>query len=149
MTHRSLGKSSLLVAKLLLGSWVDYNEKYTADSWYVIMKIAFERVNFFETSEMYGSGQAEGLLGGAIQKDIAEGIWNREDLVISTKLFTGPRDSIKVGPTTRGYRLGLIRLIVEQSPCNIFERNNVEFEFVDLYEKYKWGLTPGLQQVDG
>jgi voltage-dependent potassium channel beta subunit len=38
-------------------------------------------------------------------------------------------------------RLGLIRPIVEQPQYNIFERNKVEHEFLDLYKKYKLGLT--------
>ncbi|KAE9018732.1 hypothetical protein PF005_g6857 [Phytophthora fragariae] len=38
-------------------------------------------------------------------------------------------------------RLGLIRPIVEQSQYNIFTRGKVEFEYADLYKKYKVGLT--------
>ncbi|KAL4176490.1 hypothetical protein KRP22_001432 [Phytophthora ramorum] len=38
-------------------------------------------------------------------------------------------------------RLGLIRPIVEQPQYNIFTRSKVEYEYVDLYKKYKLGLT--------
>ncbi|KAG3097735.1 putative voltage-gated potassium channel subunit beta [Phytophthora idaei] len=38
-------------------------------------------------------------------------------------------------------RLGLIRPIVEQPEYNLIERSKVEFEYVDLYKKYKLGLT--------
>ncbi|ETK93654.1 hypothetical protein L915_03198 [Phytophthora nicotianae] len=38
-------------------------------------------------------------------------------------------------------RLGLIRPIVEQPQYNMIERNKVEYEFLDLYKKYKLGLT--------
>ncbi|ETL50282.1 hypothetical protein L917_00402, partial [Phytophthora nicotianae] len=38
-------------------------------------------------------------------------------------------------------RLGLIRPIVEQTIYSILDRNKVEFEYVDLYKKYKLGLT--------
>ncbi|POM79432.1 Voltage-gated potassium channel subunit beta [Phytophthora palmivora] len=38
-------------------------------------------------------------------------------------------------------RLGLIPPIVEQPQYNIFERNKVEYEYLDLYKKYKLGLT--------
>ncbi|GMF31620.1 unnamed protein product [Phytophthora fragariaefolia] len=38
-------------------------------------------------------------------------------------------------------RLGLIRSIVEQPHYNILARDKVEFEYVDLYKKYKLGLT--------
>lgn len=38
-------------------------------------------------------------------------------------------------------RLGLIRPVVEQPEYNIFERNKVEYEFLDLYKQFKLGLT--------
>ncbi|ETL47049.1 hypothetical protein L916_03168 [Phytophthora nicotianae] len=38
-------------------------------------------------------------------------------------------------------RLGLIRPIVEQAQYNILHRSRVEFNYVDLYKKYKLGLT--------
>ncbi|OWZ18512.1 Voltage-gated potassium channel subunit beta [Phytophthora megakarya] len=214
MTYRFLGDSGLLVSKLSLGSWVDYNEKFTVEGWYELMKMAFEHgVNFYDTAEMYGRGQAEELMGGAIQKGVDEGVWTREDLVISTKLFTGTKGLLQGGPNNEGVsrkhvveglkaslrrlqldyvdvlfchrfdaftpieetvramnfvinqgwayywgtsewlasdireaceiadRLGLIRPIVEQSQYNIFERNKVEFEYLDMYKKYKLGLT--------
>ncbi|KAL3657478.1 hypothetical protein V7S43_017617 [Phytophthora oleae] len=214
MTHRFLGNSGLLVSKLSLGSWMDYNETYTVDAWYDMMKIAFQHgVNLYDTAERYGYGQAETLLGGAISKGINEGVWSREDLVISTKLFTGTKGTSKGGPNDEGTnrkhiveglkasldrlqldyvdvvfchrfdaftpieetvramnfvinkgwafywgtsewiasdireaceiadRLGMIRPIVEQAQYNIFVRSKVEFEYLDLYKKYKLGLT--------
>jgi len=38
-------------------------------------------------------------------------------------------------------RLGLIRPIVEQPEYNLLERSKVEFEYVDLFKKYRLGLT--------
>ncbi|RLN55949.1 hypothetical protein BBJ29_007740 [Phytophthora kernoviae] len=38
-------------------------------------------------------------------------------------------------------RLGLARPIVEQPEYNLIERNRVDFEYLDLYKKYKLGLT--------
>ncbi|KAG3182867.1 hypothetical protein PC128_g14504 [Phytophthora cactorum] len=38
-------------------------------------------------------------------------------------------------------RLSLIRPIVEQSQYSIFERNRIEFEHLDLFKKYKYGIT--------
>jgi voltage-dependent potassium channel beta subunit len=203
MTYRFLGDSGLLVSKFALGSWMSYDEKYTVDGWYELVKLAYEHgVNFFDTAEPYGMGQAEELLGGAIKKGIHEGKWSREDLVISTKEFSGYKGFTESGPNDQGNsrkhivegikaslkrldldyvdvifshrpepytpieetvramnfvinqgwafywgtseiadRLGLIRPIVEQAQYNIFERNKVDYEFVDLYKKYKLGLT--------
>ena len=38
-------------------------------------------------------------------------------------------------------RLGLIRPVAEQTAYNLFTRSRVEYEFLDLYKKYKYGLT--------
>ncbi|KAL3663670.1 Voltage-gated potassium channel subunit beta-2 [Phytophthora oleae] len=38
-------------------------------------------------------------------------------------------------------RLGLVRPIVEQPGHSLLDRNKVELEYVDLYKKYKLGLT--------
>jgi len=43
-------------------------------------------INFFDTAEVYGRGEAEIQLGKALK---ALGV-PREDLVISTKVFIGP-----------------------------------------------------------
>ncbi|ETK93656.1 hypothetical protein L915_03200 [Phytophthora nicotianae] len=214
MTHRFLGDSGLLVSKLSLGSWMGYDEKYTVDGWYEMVKIAYQHgVNLYDTAEIYGNGQAEELLGGAIKKGISEGLWSREDLVISTKIFNGSKGFTDGGPNDQGNsrkhivegikaslkrldldyvdvifshrpepytpieetvramnfvinqgwafywgtsewlasdireaceiadRLGLIRPIVEQAQYNIFVRSKVDFEYLDLYKKYKLGLT--------
>ncbi|KAG2502827.1 hypothetical protein JM18_004954, partial [Phytophthora kernoviae] len=92
MTYRFLGNSGLLVSKLSLGSWMDVNEKYTADAWYDMMVFAFKHgVNFFDNAEAYGHGLAEKNMGAAIKKGVANGTWSREDLVITTKIFFGTK----------------------------------------------------------
>lgn len=104
MTYRFLGNSGLLISKLSLGSWMDVNDQYTADTWYAMMKLAFQHgVNFFDNAEAYGGGLAERNMGAAINKGVAEGTWSREDLVISTKIFFGfkPLGS-KDGPNAQG-----------------------------------------------
>ncbi|RLN85390.1 hypothetical protein BBJ28_00025422 [Nothophytophthora sp. Chile5] len=214
MTHRFLGNSGLLVSKFALGSWMWSDDKYTVDAWYELMLTAFRGgVNFFDTAENYGETLAERNMGGAIQKGLEAGVWNREDLVVTIKLFAGTTSSDKASPNAQGLcrkhiiegaqaslrrmqldyadvifchrpdactpieetvramnyviekgwafywgtsewlasdiveaceiadRLGLIRPIVEQPQYNILERNKVEFEFLDLYKKYKLGLT--------
>lgn len=51
------------------------------------MKLAFEHgVNLFDNAETYGDGLAEKNIGFAITKGIAEGVWTRESLVVTTKI---------------------------------------------------------------
>ncbi|GMF31759.1 unnamed protein product [Phytophthora fragariaefolia] len=194
---------------------MDNSDKYTADAWYDMMKLAFEHgINFFDNAEVYGTGLAEKNMGAAINRGIAEGTWSREDLVITTKIFFGSKTyGLESGPNSQGLsrkhviegtkaslkrleqdyvdvifchrpdpytpieetvramnfvinqgwafywgtsqwsaaeiieaceiadRLGLIRPVVEQTVYNILHRNKVEFEYLDLYKKYKLGLT--------
>jgi voltage-dependent potassium channel beta subunit len=90
MTYRFLGNSGLLVSKLGLGGWMFYDKAHTTANWYDVMKTAFKHgVNYFDSAENYCGGQSERQIGEAIQKGIADGVWAREDLVISTKIFIG------------------------------------------------------------
>jgi aryl-alcohol dehydrogenase-like predicted oxidoreductase len=48
------------------------------------MKLCFEAgVNFFDTAELYGMGQAETIMGNAF-KELG---FKREEIVVSTKLW--------------------------------------------------------------
>ncbi|ETM00145.1 hypothetical protein L917_03105 [Phytophthora nicotianae] len=103
MSYRFLGNSGLLVSKLSLGAWMQYKEENTVDAWYEMMKTAFQHgVNFFDTSEMYANGHAEKLQGGAVNKGIIQGVWSREDLVLTTKIFLGSKGIETAGPNDQG-----------------------------------------------
>ncbi|POM74028.1 Voltage-gated potassium channel subunit beta [Phytophthora palmivora] len=128
MTYRFLGNSGLLVSKLSLGSWMDVNDNYTVDAWYDLMKLAFEHgVNFFDNAESYGGGLAEVNMGAAIKKGIAEGTWNREDLVITTKIYFGSKGfTAKAGPNEQGLSR---KHIIEGTKASL---KRLEQEYVDV-----------------
>lgn len=90
MRYRFLGNSGLLVSTLSLGTWMQMDERCSEDKWYELMKFAFEQgVNFFDNAELYIFGKSEEFVGSAIQRGLADGVWTREDLVITTKIFSG------------------------------------------------------------
>ena len=63
------------------------------------MKAAYAGgVNLFDNAEAYASGGAETLMGEAIARGEAEGVWRRSDLVVTTKLFFGTA----LGANSRG-----------------------------------------------
>ncbi|ETM00147.1 hypothetical protein L917_03107 [Phytophthora nicotianae] len=97
MTHQFLGNSGLLVSKLALGSWMQYDEKYTVDMWYEMTTTALEHgVNFIDTTEEYGMRQSKTLLGGAIKKGVNEGIFGHEDLGNTRKhILEGTQASLR------------------------------------------------------
>ncbi len=94
MKYRFLGKSGLQVSALSFGSWVTFDEQLDEGLAHECMSAAYDAgVNFFDNAEVYAGGQAEILMGKAIQK----AGWTRSDLVVSTKLFWGGS-----GPNDRG-----------------------------------------------
>jgi voltage-dependent potassium channel beta subunit len=126
MTYRFLGDSGLLVSKLALGSWMHFDASFTVDAWFDLMHTAFDHgINFFDTAEAYGSGQAEELLGGAISKGVTSGVWSRENLVISTKIFFGSKVAA-AGPNDQGISR---KHIVEGTRASL---QRLQLDYVDV-----------------
>mmetsp|Transcript_7640 Transcript_7640/g.6765 ORF Transcript_7640/g.6765 Transcript_7640/m.6765 type:complete len:382 (+) Transcript_7640:1-1146(+) len=85
MVYRYLGDSGLKVSILSFGNWITGHEADAEKSQIECIKRAYELgVNFFDTAEIYGEGQAETIMGKAIKELPCE----RKDLVISTKIFS-------------------------------------------------------------
>ena len=86
MEYRNLGKSGLKVSVLSYGSWVTYGTQLDAGGAHDCMKLAYDAgVNFFDNAEVYANGQAEDVMGAALQRLG----WKRASYVVSTKLFWG------------------------------------------------------------
>ena len=92
MEYRYLGRSGLRVSVFSFGNWVNSNDEKDYENTRDCMKKCFELgVNFFDTAEVYGQGQAEIAMGRAI-KELG---FRREDIVVSTKFMNsgpGPND---------------------------------------------------------
>ncbi|DAZ95466.1 TPA: hypothetical protein N0F65_002151 [Lagenidium giganteum] len=98
MKYRYLGDTGLLVSVLSYGA-MTFSYNVEVDEAYAIMKHAYEAgVNFIDNAEAYGDGRAEEIMGQAVQRGIADGVWQRDDLVLTTKLFSG----YKQGPNAQG-----------------------------------------------
>jgi len=84
MEYRYLGNSGLKVSVLSFGNWLNSNKPEDYEITRDAMKLCFEAgVNFFDTAEIYGFGQAETLMGNAI-KELG---FKREEIVVSTKIW--------------------------------------------------------------
>ncbi|KAG4036412.1 putative voltage-gated potassium channel subunit beta [Phytophthora cactorum] len=127
MPHQLLGKSGLIVSRLSLGSWMWADDKCTPERWYEMMKVAFEHgVNFFDNAEIYGNGQAERNMGAAIKMGIADGVWSREDLVVTTKIFFGSKGWFEGSPNDQGVNR---KHIVEGTKASL---KRLELDYVDV-----------------
>ncbi|KAK3313274.1 NADP-dependent oxidoreductase domain-containing protein [Apodospora peruviana] len=86
MVYRRLGNSGLHVSALGLGGWLTFGGQVENDTALACMKQAYDcGINFFDTAESYAGGQSEMVMGQTI-KTLK---WNRNDIVISTKLNWG------------------------------------------------------------
>ncbi|GMF23926.1 unnamed protein product [Phytophthora lilii] len=89
MKYRFLGNTGLLVSKFAFGSFVTFN---TQNKTYAIMEHAFKNgINFFDNAEAYADGESEVYMGKIINAGIERGLWTREALIISTKIFFGAK----------------------------------------------------------
>jgi voltage-dependent potassium channel beta subunit len=84
MLYRNLGNSGLKVSAISIGNGPT-THTFTPEEvqFQVLSKLIEAGVNFIDTSECYGSGDAETILGNAIKR----AGWDRDELVISTKFF--------------------------------------------------------------
>jgi voltage-dependent potassium channel beta subunit len=86
MKYRSLGKSGLQVSVLSFGAWVTFGNQVDIDLAANLMKTAYDAgVIFFDNAEIYAHGQAEILMGKAIQKLG----WRRDSYLVSSKVHGG------------------------------------------------------------
>ncbi len=118
MEYRYLGNSGLKVSVLSFGNWLNSNKPEDYEITRDAMKLCFENgVNFFDTAEIYGFGQAETIMGNAIK----ELKLKREEIVVSTKIF-------KVGPGVNDTFLS--RKHIVEAINNSLKR--LQLEYVDV-----------------
>ena len=92
MEYRFLGNSGLKVSVLSFGNWLTNNDPKVIENTKQIVKRCHELgVNFFDTAEGYGRGEAERQFGEAIKFLNVP----REDIVVSTKIFFGTAEEGK------------------------------------------------------
>jgi len=122
MEYRRLGSSGLKVSALSFGSWVTFSNQLDADHAVEIMGSAYDSgVNFFDNAEVYAHGEAERVMGRALEK-LA---WSRDSYLVSSKVRWGSVQDPK--PT----QVGLSRKHVIEACDQALVRLGVEY--LDLY----------------
>ena len=122
MEYRRLGKSGLKVSALSFGAWVTFGQQYGVDEALEIMAAAYDRgCNFFDNAEAYAKGEAETVMGEALQK----AGWRRDSYIVSSKVFGGSVDN--PSPIQRG----LSRKHVYEAAYQAIER--LQCDYLDLY----------------
>ncbi|HKM78516.1 MAG TPA: aldo/keto reductase [Candidatus Bathyarchaeia archaeon] len=119
MNYRRLGSAGIKISELSLGAWITYGGQVGEDVALKCMSAAYDAgVNFFDNAEVYSDGNAEIVMGNVIKKLR----WQRESIVVSSKVFwggDGPNDS------------GLSRKHIFEACCNSLKR--LQLEYLDLF----------------
>ncbi len=132
MHYRRLGRSGLKVSEISLGAWVTFGNQISEQSAVSLVHAAYDHgVNFFDNADMYANGQAETVMGQAIQ-----GL-PREALVLSSKVFwpTMP------GPNGRG----LSRKHVMESIHASLRRLGTDY--LDLYFCHRFDPDTPVEEI--
>ena len=133
MRYRRLGHASgLKVSEIAYGAWVTFGNQLGEKEARELIHRAFDLgVNFFDNADVYAKGQAEILMGKAIQ-----GL-PREALVISSKVFwpTMP------GPNGRG----LSRKHIMESIHASLKR--LGLDYLDIYYCHRFDPDTPLEEV--
>lgn len=132
MHYRRLGRTGLKVSEISLGAWLTFGNQIDEQTAIDLVHAAYEHgVNFFDNADVYANGQAEMVMGKAIQT------MQRETLVISSKVFwpTFP------GPNGRGL-----------SRKHIFESIHASLrrlgtDYVDLYFCHRYDPDTPFEEV--
>jgi voltage-dependent potassium channel beta subunit len=132
MHYRRLGRSGLKVSEIALGAWVTFGSQISEQTASDLIHAAYEEgVNYFDNADVYAGGQAETVMGKAIQ-DLP-----REALVLSSKVFwpTMP------GPNGRG----LSRKHIFESIHASLKR--MQTDYLDLYFCHRFDPDSPIEEV--
>jgi len=87
MEHTHLGRTGLLVSRLCLGTMNFGPETSEEDSRAIMDRALDEGINFFDTANVYGWKQGEGVTESILGRWFAQGGGRRDKVVLATKLY--------------------------------------------------------------
>lgn len=156
MDYRSLGNTGLKVSALSYGNMTASWGPDTEQTHFEITEKCIQAgVNFFDTAENSGKGTAESILG----KNLKQGGWDRDDLVISTKLspnfdqfFGNGRKRMRRGLSSSLERLqlnnvDLLFLHRPDSEVPLLEQIRTMNWFIEQDLTYYWGTSEFTPQM--
>lgn len=133
MPYRYLGNSGLKVSVVGFGNWLTGHNPEEIENQCSIIKRAHELgINFFDTAETYGTGEAEKIMGTAIKRLKAD----RTTLVITTKLFWCGSDENQRGNS---------RKKIIESLNNSLKR--LDLSYVDVVFSHRPDFQTPLQEI--
>jgi NDP-hexose C3-ketoreductase / dTDP-4-oxo-2-deoxy-alpha-D-pentos-2-ene 2,3-reductase len=136
MEYTNLGRTGLSVSRLCLGT-MNFGPQTTEPDSFAIMDRAREHgINFFDTANVYGWKQGEGVTEQIVGRWFAQG-GRREQVVIATKVYGKMGD----GPNDSGLSA---RHII--SACNDSLRR-LQTDYIDLYQMHHVSRTTPWEEI--
>ena len=132
MHYRRLGRTGLKVSELSLGTWVTFGRQVDDSMAHELVHAAYDHgINYFDCADMYAAGEAERLLGNAVQ-----GL-PRTALLLSSKAFW---------PSMPGINgRGLSRKHLTESLHASLKRLNTDY--LDLYFCHRYDPDTPIEEV--
>ena len=121
MQYRQLGDSDIKVSEISIGSWLTYGVGVAAEASRRCIDKAFDLgINFIDTSNIYGKGAAETLLGETLKGR------PRGSYVMATKLF------FPMSATDKGLSRAQVIKQVDASLTRL------QTDYIDLYQCHRY-----------
>jgi aryl-alcohol dehydrogenase-like predicted oxidoreductase len=135
MEYTTLGSTGIEVSEICLGCMsFGSGREWTLDeeeSHDLIDRAIELGINFFDTANVYSTGESEEILGSALAE------YDRDEQVVATKVFGEMGDH----PNAQG----LSRKAIEQELANSLDR--LGMETVDLYQIHRWDYDTPVEQT--
>jgi aryl-alcohol dehydrogenase-like predicted oxidoreductase len=121
LNRRPLGDSDLEVSEISLGSWLTYSGGVGREQTEACTAAAFDAgINFFDTSNVYGTGAAEEAWGEILSR------YPRDEYVLATKVY------FPMSESDSGLSAGQIRKQLDAS------LRRLRTDHVDLYQCHRF-----------
>jgi NDP-hexose C3-ketoreductase / dTDP-4-oxo-2-deoxy-alpha-D-pentos-2-ene 2,3-reductase len=126
MDYTHLGRTGLSVSRLCLGT-MNFGPRTGEDDSHAIMDRALELgINFFDTANVYGQKQGEGVTENIVGRWFARGGGRRDKVVLATKVYGNMGD----WPNSRGLSARHIIAACDES------LRRMQTDWIDLYQMH-------------
>jgi aryl-alcohol dehydrogenase-like predicted oxidoreductase len=137
MEYTHLGRTGLSVSRLCLGT-MNFGPVTSEEDSYRIMDQALEMgINFFDTANVYGWKQGEGITENIIGRWTAQGGKRRERIVLATKVYGNMGD----WPNERYLSAYHIRRACEESLTRL------QTDHIDLYQMHHIDMNAPFEEI--
>lgn len=126
MEYRHLGRSGVMVSPLCLGTMNFGPTTSEADSFAIMDESLELGINFFDTANVYGRVEGEGVTEKIIGRWLAQGGGRREKIVLATKVYG------KMGPGPNDRRLSAYQIM---RACDE-SLKRMQTDHIDLYQMH-------------